>query len=188
MNNVNMRKRNLLKDIKMTVIRNDEMSLCRNGAVNKLVVISIGLNHVKAVVGCDELGVRTLKNDFKNPVGDVEGHLTGTNLMVLLQDLISDTKSESTLLKGFPHGIVIAATGDRRKETIGVNDYTIHTYGVLRCSFSRASFFSLSHCPESHNSSSSSSNLLARYEDNTCFTSSSSSSDFMYWNIRSNCT
>lgn len=99
----------------MLVVRNDKCGVCRNGTVDKLVVVTVGSDKLKVIVSVDELDVFTVYQKLYDVFGDFRCGLLLNNFLILCEDLIRHTKYIATFMQTFPHFVTVAGSARVKK-------------------------------------------------------------------------
>lgn len=97
-------KRDSLQNLEMSIVRNQELGTCCDGAIHEFVIIGIRLYQIEPVIRGNERGVGLVKNRKDNVVCYGERRFAGKNFQVFLYNLVGQTQYE--LMCSLPHSSI----------------------------------------------------------------------------------
>lgn len=123
---LNMRKRYSLQDLKMPIVADDVVGIGNDGAVDKFVVVRVFLYQTKTVLGVKALTKRAPQYRIDDVLCDERCCLLPKDLQILADDLITDTNDISPFTERIPRWAVWTVQRNHLQEAVGINDNVVH--------------------------------------------------------------
>ena len=125
---INMGERDVLENIEVVVFSNEKTGIGSNGTVYKLIVIWIGNDKSKMIVGCDEYCTWVFCDSSHDSFCDVIASQPHKYFFILFENLGRYTKMMRSIYQRLIDTVVSASGRDDLYKSICVNDNIAHCY------------------------------------------------------------
>ena len=124
---------NVLKDVEVGVVGDDVLGIGSHGAVNKLVVVGIGLNQSEVDIDFLKLGSVEAGNRLDHVVSNLRGGLLSEDFLVLVEYVGVHAQADAASEHLGPYLVIRTAAGQSLQQAVGVKDDASHSRRGCAC-------------------------------------------------------